>query len=124
MAMSEQTIMPDALKPIWLLGAERHQLACSVLAIILPLKADAAVLEADQSAIGDRHPMGVTAEISEHLLRAAERTLGVHNPIRSAQRHQTLLEGSRLCQRRQFTEELQPAGFEGGGDLLEQELLE
>src|SRR5437764_14549561 len=104
-----------------LLGAERHDFAGGILPIIFPVKADTAVLEFDQPAVGDRHPMGVAAEIGEHLLSTAEWSFGVYHPIPGAQRGQMLLERYGLSERCQRCEELQTAGFEGGGDLLEQE---
>src|SRR6267154_2001357 len=107
-----------------LLGAERHEFGLSTLPIILPAKADAALLEVDEPAVGDRHAMRVAPEISERLLGTAERTLGVHNPIRSAQRGQVLREGVWIGEHCQRSKELQAAGFECGSDLLDEQVAE
>jgi hypothetical protein len=45
-----------------LVGIERHLLVSlgAFETVILPLEGDAAVVEGDQAAVGDRHPMGVS----------------------------------------------------------------
>jgi hypothetical protein len=50
------------------------------LSIVFPAEPDLPILEPDQAAVGDGHPMGVAAEIVEYLLRTAERSLGVDDP--------------------------------------------
>ena len=59
-----------------------------VVAIILLAEVDPAPGERDQSAVGDRDAMGIAAEIIEHLLGSAERSLGVDDPANGAQRPQ------------------------------------
>jgi len=40
-----------------------------------------AVLQADQTVIGDGHPVGVAAEIAEHRLRATKGWFAVNHPV-------------------------------------------
>src|SRR5690349_2000704 len=48
---------------------------------IAPAKADLAVLQAQQTVIGDGDAVRVVAEILEHVFRSAERPLGIDNPL-------------------------------------------
>ena len=50
-------------------------------AIVFPGEADLAVGEREQPAVGDGDAMGVAAEIGQHLFGAAERWLGVDDPV-------------------------------------------
>ena len=43
------------------------------------------VVDAEDALIGDRHPMGVTAQILEHLRRTAEGLLGIDHPVMQIQ---------------------------------------
>src|SRR5208282_5396789 len=52
---------------------------------IAPTKRDLPISKRDQSMVGDGHAMGVTAQITEHMLWASERTFGVDHPILSEQ---------------------------------------
>lgn len=63
-----------------LIGIERHDLRPAAMTIIPPAERDAIVNHADQAGIGDGDTMGVAAEISQHLLRAAEGRLGIDDP--------------------------------------------
>jgi hypothetical protein len=71
-----------------LAGGERHGLVAlaAVGAVVLPLERDAAFIAGDEPAVGDGDPVGVAGEISQHGLRAGERTLGVDHPLGLAQR--------------------------------------
>ena len=51
-----------------LLRVEAHGLAPRLVTVVLPREGDPAVGEVDQAVVGDRHAMGVAAEIVEHLL--------------------------------------------------------
>jgi len=83
--------MPDAHKPAGqdmeqeaaneLLRLQSHQLLFVSLPIIFPAECDLAILEANQTVIGYRDPVGIAAEIIQDLLRAAERRLRVHHPL-------------------------------------------
>ena len=51
------------------------------VAVIFPLEGDLAVLEGQQTAVGDGDAMGVAAEILQHVLRSAKGGLGVDHPF-------------------------------------------
>jgi len=48
---------------------------------IAPAEADVPVGERDQSVIGDGDPVGVVAEVRQHMLRAPEGPFGINDPI-------------------------------------------
>ena len=50
-------------------SASRHHLLAVMMPVVLPAEGNAAVLDPDQSAAGNGDPVGVAAEIFEHLLR-------------------------------------------------------
>src|SRR5467141_4489936 len=52
---------------------------------VTPAKGDFLVGERDQSVIGDGHAMSVTAQITEHVLRASEGSFRVDHPVFSEQ---------------------------------------
>ena len=88
-----------------LVGIERHHLGSVVGAIVLPTKADIAVLAGEQPAIGDRNAMGIAAEIGENLLWPAERTLGVDDPFDFAQGIEMTAEHRRVAEVCQIAKE-------------------
>jgi len=115
--------MPDPLKPVWqdmqqeaaneLLRIQAHYLLARVVAVILPVKADLAIGEADQAVIGNGHPMGVAAEILEHLLGAAKRWLGVNHPLDISYGCQISGKGSGNAKRFERAKEVQAPGVKG-----------
>ena len=54
--------------------SERHQTLLILVSGIVPAESDAAVGEGDQAVVRDRDAMGVLAEITKCMLRAAKRT--------------------------------------------------
>ena len=48
---------------------------------ILGGEADAVVVDANESAVGDADPVGISAEVVENLLWATERSFAVNDPI-------------------------------------------
>jgi hypothetical protein len=72
--------------PDELLGIQSHGLGAAVMLVVFVLKRDSAIFQRDQSVVGDGDSMRVTAQISEHLLGAAERRLGVNHPFLLTQR--------------------------------------
>ena len=48
---------------------------------IAPTKRDLSVSKRDQAVVGDGHAMGVTAQITENMLWASERTFRVDHPV-------------------------------------------
>ena len=95
MAISQKAVMPDALKtvgqdvqqeaPDELVCIERHALWRGAAGVVLPSKTDAAIVESEKAAVGDGDPMGVTAQIGEHLAWSRKRALGVNDPFGTAQ---------------------------------------
>ena len=64
---------------------ERHDAAAVVMPGVAPAEAHLAVIEAEESSVGDGDPMGVAGQILQHMLGSAERRLGVDHPLSSAQ---------------------------------------
>src|ERR1700732_5556818 len=87
LAAGEQTVVTDAVESGWqhvdeeaadeLAGCEGHDLVsiAAFAAVILPLEADAIVVERAQAAAGEGDAVGVAREIGQHRLGAAERAL-------------------------------------------------
>src|ERR1035441_1442545 len=68
------------------LDGQRHQALLVFVGRVAPTEGDAALGQRDQSVIGDRYAMGVTAQIAQCLFGSAERTLGIDHPIGAEQR--------------------------------------
>src|ERR1700761_6831985 len=103
-----------------LIGVERHQLGFFGLSIVFPAKLHLCVVDVDQATVGDRHPMGIAAEIVEHLLRAAEGSLRIDNPLYLAQRSQMRGEDRRFGERRKISEEAECTGAKRGLQSLQE----
>ncbi len=56
--------------------------------VVLPLEGHAAVVEGDETAVGNRDPVGITRQVGEHGLGPTERRLGVDHPFDLAQRRE------------------------------------
>jgi hypothetical protein len=65
------------------LGPQFHRLGRAPAAIVFIPKAHDAVADEDQALVGDGHSMRVTAEILQHLFRAAPRGFSVDDPSRA-----------------------------------------
>lgn len=50
---------------------------------IPPAKGNLAILESNETAIGNRHPMRVGAEVAKHLFRSAESWFAIDHPTRN-----------------------------------------
>ena len=57
------------------------------------------MLEGHEAVVGDGHAMGVAGEIAEHMMRTAERWLGVDDPVLTEQWTQEGAEGPFVFQR-------------------------
>lgn len=64
-----------------LVSGARHDLGFAVLPIVLPGEPDLAIVEAEQTAVGDSNAVRVAAEIAEHLLRTREWGFGEDDPV-------------------------------------------
>jgi hypothetical protein len=62
------------------LGPQFHNLGRAPGAIVFVAKAYDAVADEDEALVGNGHPMGVAAEILQHLFRAAPRGVSVDDP--------------------------------------------
>src|ERR1700686_823437 len=90
MAVAEEAEVTDAVKPVRqhmdqeaadeLVSRESHGLLTVVIAIILPSKADLAVVHGNQAIVGDGDTVGIAADIIENLFRASKRPLGKDHP--------------------------------------------
>ena len=74
---------------------------------ITPTKGDLAVIERNQSVVGDGDAVGVTAEVVEHILRTTEGWFGVDDPMFSKQWPAPRGEGLRLSEWRQIAGKVQ-----------------
>ncbi len=63
-----------------LLGAEFHHFGCAPRRVVGVAKAHDALADEDEAGIGNRHPMGVAAEILQHLLGATPGRFGGDDP--------------------------------------------
>ena len=68
--------------PEKLLGRERHELQATPVGIVLPAEAHLVVVDTEEPVVGERHTVGVAAEVLQDLCGAGERRLGVDNPVR------------------------------------------
>jgi len=70
---------------------------------VAPTKRDRSISKRDQAMVGDGHAMGVTAQITKHMLWAPERTFRVDHPVLSEQWSQPRSKGFRLSQEPQVS---------------------
>jgi hypothetical protein len=61
-----------------------------------PAEGDVAIGEKNQSGVGDGDAMSVSAQIAQRMVRAAERWLGVDNPVVKEEHSQPCGEGAWL----------------------------
>jgi hypothetical protein len=62
---------------------DAHQLGLVVAGAVFPSEGHLSLLHRDQTLVGDGGPMGITAEVSEDLLRAGKGRFTVDDPILS-----------------------------------------
>ena len=90
-SIGEEAIVADAVEAVGqavqqeatdeLLRIERHQPGRVAVTIIAPTEGYAGLVGADQATVGDGDPVGIAAEIGEHLLGRAKRRLGIDDPV-------------------------------------------
>jgi hypothetical protein len=68
--------------PQELIGRQSEESFPVFMSGVSPAKRDLVILEGNESGIGNRNAMGVSAEIAQHLLGSAERRLAVDHPSR------------------------------------------
>ena len=69
-----------------LLRRHGHQLLFAAVGVILPAERHLTIGEINEPMIGDGDAMGVAGQIMKNVLRAAERRLGVHDPVLAEER--------------------------------------
>jgi len=74
---------------------------------VAPTKGDLAVVEGNQSVVGDGYAVSIAAEVLEHILRTTERWFGVDDPMLSKQWPEPRGEGLRLSEWRQIAGKVQ-----------------
>jgi hypothetical protein len=77
---------------------------------ISPGKGDVAVLECNQSVIGNGHSVRVASQISQGMLSTAKGTLGINDPIGTEQTTQQSGDGTRLLEMRKLAVKAESAG--------------
>ena len=70
--------------PDELVGGEGHDLLLVVTAIVPPSKTHFAILDIEETMVGDRHSVGIATEVIEYLAWPGKRPLGVNHPFLGA----------------------------------------
>ena len=98
-----------------LLDRECHPLVSNtpLAPVVLPAEGNPALVERDEAAVGDRHPMGIAREVGQHSLGSGEGALGIDDPLALAQGLEPVGEDVCLGKPLMLTEELQLAGTVG-----------
>src|ERR1017187_455645 len=96
-----------------LVGGQGHRFDLAVVPIVLPLEADLTVFYIEQTVVGNRDAVRITAYVIEDLLRYGERPLGVHYPLAGLHASYQLGKDLGLTKGLQGGEELLFARIEG-----------
>src|ERR1700748_1030434 len=104
-----------------LVGPQAHDLNGAVVAVVLPGERDMIVVAGFEAPIGDGDAMVVAAEIGEDLRGAAERLLGVDDPIDAPRGGQIGGERGGIAQVRKIGEEAKARCVEGGLQAFEEQ---
>jgi len=110
LAVGKEAVVPDAVKP-WrqnvdeeaadeLGGFEGHRLVAVLLLgpVVLPLKNDAVLIEADETRVGNRDTVGVAGEILQDGGGSCEGGSGIDVPVKVSKGRDELLEGARVME--------------------------
>jgi len=92
-----------------LIDRESHPSLLVAMSGISPAESHATVVESDEPVVGDGNPVGVVAEITQGMFRAAERWFGVDDPLMTEQQPEPGGEGFGLGQRDEMAMELELA---------------
>ena len=99
-----------------LLGVEGHDLHAIAVGVVLPTKADDPVVETEEPVVGKGDPVGVTAEVLEHLGGAGEGPLGVDDPVGLAELSEPRCEGRGFGEGSERASEAERALGEGAAE--------
>src|SRR3954452_16103186 len=134
MAIGEEAEVADAMEAIGqgveeeapdeLARGQTHGHDGAVAAVVFPGEGDVVLVAGHEAAVGDSDAMGVAAEIGKDLGGAAERLLGVDDPIDPPQAGEMACEVALIGERGQIPEEAQLPVLECGGEPLEEEPAE
>ena len=64
-----------------LLCCHGHQLLFAAVGVIFPAEGNCIIGEVDEPVVGDSDAMGVAGQVMKNVPRAAERRLGVNDPV-------------------------------------------
>ncbi len=64
-----------------LMSGNSHDLLLAAVGIVSPAEGDAVVFKGHETMVGDGDAMGVAGQVVEHMFGAAERWLGVDDPV-------------------------------------------
>ena len=89
--VSEESEVADTHEAAWqqvekeaaqeLFDRQSHDPLLVAVGGVTPAKSDVSVGESNQPAVGDGDPMGVGAEIAQHMFWPTERPFGVDDPV-------------------------------------------
>lgn len=98
------------------------------MGIVPPAEGDLVMLESQQTVVRDGHAMGVAGEITQHMVGAAERWLGIDHPVLTEQGTQEGTECLFLLERLERTRERKLAqvksALQTGDELTEEDATE
>jgi len=97
-----------------LIDGQAHDSLLVAVGGVSPAKADVALGEGNESAVGGADAMGVSAEVAQGMFRSGERSLGVDHPVVTEQDSEPGDEAARLGERCEMTVELELAFSERG----------
>ena len=104
-----------------LLDRQGHQALLVAVRGVSPAEGDLVALEGDQAVIGDRHAVGVAAEITENVIGPPEGRLAVDHPVLTEEGTEERSESLRFRQKLKIPVEAELAIVEGlaeSGDKL------
>ena len=138
LAVGEEAEVADADEAAWheveqeaaeeLVCRQAHDALPVAVRGVSPAEADLAIREGDQPAVRDAGAMGVSAEIPESVLRAAEGPLGVDDPVVTKQDSEPGSEAAWFSKRCKVAVELELAfaecGLQAGDELAAEDASE
>ncbi len=80
-------------------GIEGHNLEALAVLRVPPPEADTILRQAQQSAVGDGHAVGITSQILEHVLGPVHGWLGIYDPLGLAELIEPGMKSSRVSER-------------------------
>jgi hypothetical protein len=78
-------------------GVERHRAEAVASLRVFPAEGDLAILQGNQTPVGDSHPMGIAGEVLQDVLGLAQGLLRIDDPCGTPEGPQEALPGWRRC---------------------------